>query len=458
MGIRVTLLSAVDQVTGACTLIEAGRSRVLVDLGLVHGDDPPPDNTVLPIERPDWLDAVVLTHAHVDHCGRMPMLARHGFAGPVFMSRPTADLLPIVLHASARVQRRLHHAPVRRGESPPPILYDTQEVDVFLSKINGVQWNQTTPITADIDLTLVPSGHVLGAASVVLTCRCDGRTRRILVSGDLGPNTSSPIPPPAAPPEADLVVMECTRGDVEDGGQVSALDELRTTLRHARASEQIIIAPVFALGRTQSLLHRLAQCDQIDELNMPVVLDSAAGVRLTNVHDRHSDQLNEAAKGMQRDGLDPLRPRSLRVARSKKEAAFIRDLSGPAVILAGHGFAEGGAVLAHLKRWLPSSRARLALIGYMAPNTLGGRLADDPPRVKIEGKWFDVQAPIDRLDGFSGHADAPELQSWLSSIPGPRPVVVLHHGDATPRKVLADVLTTNGWKALRPEIGQAIDV
>ena len=459
MSIQITLLSAVDRVTGACTLVEAGSSRVLVDLGLIQGDhDPPPDNTKLPVDRLDWLDGVILTHAHIDHCGRMPMLARHGYQGSIFTSSPTADLLDTVWTASARVQRRLHYGPIASGMDRPPMLYDQPEVNATLDSVVPIPWHQEIAITPNIQMTLIPSGHVLGAASVLLHCQDQQRSRRILISGDIGPTHSSPIPPPHAPPDADVVIMECTRGDIDTQQTETALESLDTCIRHARASKQIILAPVFALGRTQSLLHRLAQLNAADPLNMPIVLDSKAGAQLTSIHMRHMHELNDDAQQLIQQGLDPLRPPSLQIARSKQEARFIRDLTGPALVMAGHGFAEGGAILSHLKKWLPSPRARIALVGFMHPQSLGGRLAQDPPRVRIDGRWHEVQASIDQLEGFSGHADASGLQSWLESMPSGRPLVCLHHGDAEPRRAFAGRLQNAGWEVCLPAQGEPLEL
>jgi metallo-beta-lactamase family protein len=426
---------------------------VLVDLGLVQGrPDAPEANVALPLDRLDWLDAVVLTHAHADHCGRLPMLPRAGYSGPILTSPATADMLPLILHAAARLQRRLADEARRAGHPPPPVLFDGDEVDRVCEQIVPVPGDAPYEVASDLRVTLHPVGHVLGARAALIS----GPAGDVLVSGDIGHRDGQPLPPPPPPPPADLVVMECTRGDVEDPPQACPDVQLAGVLAQARIDAQVIVCPTFALGRGQQLLFRLGQCARRGEVDMPVMLDSMVASVTAPMHARHPGELSGEARDLLARGIDPLDFPQLTRLRSRRAARVIKDLRGPALVLAGSGFCEGGPIVEHLIRWLPSRSGRVLLAGFCMPGTVSGALADDPPRVRLRGRWVPVEAPIDRLQCFSGHADAPQLQAWLASMPGPRPPVVLNHGDAAPRAAFATRLQSAGYTVHTPGLGEAV--
>jgi len=244
--------------------------------------------------------------------------------------------------------------------------------------------------------------------------------------------------------------MECTRGDAVDAIERSPTDLLGGVLAEAAIDAQVIVCPTFALGRSHQLLFRLGELSRSGRLGMPVFLDSMMASLVAPLHRAHASTLSPAARALCELGDDPLDFPELKRLRSRRAARIIKDVQGPAVVMAGNGFGEGGPIVEHLIRWLPSRRARILLAGYCMPGTITGRLEEDPPTIKLRGRPVRVEASISRLSCFSGHADAPQLERWITSMPGPRPRVILNHGDPAPRETFANRLRGLGYDVGTP--------
>lgn len=457
--IHIRLAGAAGEVTGSCTLIEAGSRRVAIDFGLIQGKpEREATNINMQIDRPDWLDALALTHVHADHCGRLPMLPRHGFSGPVLCTHASAELLPLILGGAARLQKRLASEAKACGGQARPVLFDQREVDRLCDMLVPLDYHEPYEVATGLTLTLHPIGHILGAACVLLSDTTGPHPRRILISGDVGNTLGEPMPPPPPPPAADLVVMECTRGDTDDDIPSPPEEQLASVLTEARIAEQVVLVPTFALGRSHQLLYRLGMLSRQGRLGMPVLLDSHVASITAPMHADYSELLSSGAQSLVQQDLDPLNFPELKRIYNRRQARVIKDIEGPAVIMAGNGFGEGGPIVEHFIRWLPSRKGRLLLSGFCMPGTVIGRLADDPPRIKLRGQWVGVEAPIDRINGFSGHADASQLVRWIASMPGKQPHVVLNHGDPAPRATFAARLSQLGYTTSTPELGEPIPV
>jgi len=454
---RVTLLGAAGEVTGSSTLVDTGARRVLVDLGLVQGDEAADArNAQLPDIDTRWLDAVALTHVHVDHCGRLPMLMQTPWRGPVFCTAPTADLAALALKASARLQRVRHHEWLQRrdrgqwvqGDTPPPILYTKTEVNDLLDRLVPLQFDEAVDLGDGTSLRLRRAGHILGAASVQIDCT----TGRIVCSGDLGREDAPPIPGPSPCPGADLVVMESTYGDRDRRTVDNVESEMARIIAAAAHRGGPVIVPTFAIGRAQQLLHVFRSLQRRGLLEMNVYLDSPLAARATDMHAHWPDFLHNTSPQTLDDPLDfP----GLFKLMSRKDAARLDDLAAPAVILAGNGFGEGGPILRHLARWLPDATATVLLSGHCLAGTLVGHLSGDPPTVKIDGRAVPVEARIEVVDAFGGHADATGLESWLLATDPPGRLV-LNHGEPEPRSALAKRLSERGCTVRMPAVGETI--
>ena len=460
---RVTLFGAAGEVTGSCSLVEAGDRRMLVDLGLFQGTaEASRRNVDLPDVDLRWLDAVALTHVHVDHAGRLPMLMRSGWQGPVFCTHPTAALLRLTLHASSRLQVRRHHEWLQRQEDglmggnadednePPAVLYTSAEVDALLDQLVPLHLDEASDLGAGVSLRLRQAGHILGAASVQI----DTKDHRLVCSGDLGRADVPPIPSPVPCPSADLVMLESTYGSRPGSGLKDVEAALAQVLARAALRGGPIIVPTFAIGRTQQLLFLLGRLSRRGTLDMNVYLDSAMAVRATSMHAHFPSDLHADAQDHLDDALEF--PELFRLT-SRKAARRIDAVAGPAIIMAGNGFAEGGPILRHLARWLPDPEATVLLTGHCLAGTLVGHLATDPPFAFIDGRRVQVQAVIETLDAFGGHATASQLEQWLvhADVPG---TVILNHGEEASRTALAAQLAEKVSTIHCPGIGEGVSL
>lgn len=480
----MTFLGAAGEVTGSCTLLETEHARVLVDFGLFQGSVAQEHrNRTPPSVDFRRLSAVVCTHAHIDHCGRLGMLPRLGYEGLVFCSEPTAELLPNVLRSSANLQKvRLDE--YRGGTGPdavvidpppdpafvalgtrtedPPVLYARGDADRVSRSLVGVPYLAWRDIAPGVRMRLHDAGHVIGSASVELEVVHGASRVRVLFSGDVGPAGESYLAARGFAPAADVVVMESTTGARPTGTPPADVDAaMRAVVEEARAGGRTAVLPTFSVGRAQVLVHHLARLSREGVIgDMPVYLDSPMAMRAAELCVRHPELLSGPARAMIDRGHSPFDFDSLHCLWSRKHSLRVAGRDGAGIILAGSGFCDAGPVLHHLEHALGSDRGYVVFTGYVLPGSLAEALAAGTARrVRINGTEMDVRAQVTRLHGLSGHAAADEMRDWLLGAGHVPSAVVLNHGDDAARTGLGALIRGSCSASLSmPSNGGAIPI
>jgi metallo-beta-lactamase family protein len=464
----MTFLGAAGEVTGSCTLIEHAGTTLLVDCGMFQGSQTAEaKNRRRPTAfDPRRLDAVVLTHAHLDHCGRLPFLVRLGMRCPIFATPASIDLAALILKDSAKIQaddaeraarRRARVGRVRDRDVPRP-LYDAQDVERTLALMRPVAYGVEASIAADASVRFTDAGHILGSASARVRVG-EGAARRVIAfSGDIGVRGTPLLRDPVPIEEGDALVLESTYGDREHKDKAATLAELKGVLRDARATPAgRVVIPAFAVGRTQNLVYHMAEWQRAGEPVQPVVVDSPMAVEATELYRRHRECFDDEAWALIADGHTVLDFASLGFSRTAEESKAINDKGAGIVIISAPGMATGGRVVHHLRHSLGNPAAHVVIVGWQAPGTLGRRLVDREPEVVIYGERIGVRAHVHTLGGLSAHAGQADLVGWCEGIAAHRPRVYLNHGEAEARAGLAAALARrHGLRAQAPAMGEVV--
>ena len=458
---KVIFHGAAGEVTGSCHEVEAAGHRVLLDCGLIQGGraDEARNRDDFGFD-PGAIDAVVLSHAHIDHCGRLPLLVKRGFRGRIWTQRASADLLKVMLEDSAklaeadaeRARRRLREGRGDRDdEAEREPLYTLDDVAKTLKRVRGIAYDTPTAIAPGLTVTLRDAGHILGSASVELVEHAEhaadaadaatggrgARDRVLVFSGDIGTRGTPILRDPAPVPWADLVLLESTYGGRLHRERAATVAELGAVFREAWRDRGCIVIPAFAVGRTQELLYWFAQ--HFDDWGLSrwrVFLDSPMAAKVLGVYERHAELFDDEAKRLWARHPHPLRLPNLHLAESTEESMAINRIDNGAFIIAGSGMANGGRVRHHLRHRLPFERHHVMFVGYQAQGTLGRRLVDGAPHVRILGHDVPVRARRHTVGGLSAHADQAGLLDWYSRI-ADAPPTVLVHGEDDARETLA---------------------
>lgn len=449
MGLSITFLGGADTVTGSKYLVRHGDHSLLVDCGLFQGFKQLRLRNWAPLPvKPSEIDAVLLTHAHLDHSGYLPLLVKEGFTGPAYVSPGTQALCKILLPDSGRLQDEDAYFANRHGFSkhtPALALYTQQDALDCLPHLKSVPWGQTFQPIPDWRATLSEAGHILGASSLLL----EVAGRRVLFSGDIGRPDDSLMNPPAAAPAADTVLIESTYGDRTHPPQ-TLLSELGPTLQRLAARGGVAVVPVFAVGRAQALLHAIAELKAAGQVpkGLPIFLDSPMAVHTTRLF--KPDTAEHRLTGKQ---VEAMRHCATLIS-STDESKALSSRHGPMVILSASGMATGGRVLHHLAQRAGDRRNMIILTGYQSPGTRGATLANGAPFVRIHGRDVEVHAEVVQLQSASAHADSGQLLRWLQTMPQPPDQVYVVHGNME----ASDALRTRiqhqlGWRAVVPEHG-----
>ncbi len=454
----VSFLGGTGTVTGSKFLVESGESTVLVDCGMFQG--------LASLRRRNWqpppldlpaLDAVVLTHAHLDHCGYLPVLARHGWRGPVYATPGTIELARIVLADSAHLMME-DAAQANAGgwtkHRPALPLYDSDDVGRAVQLFRPLEHGVGKRIAAGIELEFGRAGHILGSAWAHLALVPAGKD--VVVSGDLGRPVHRVLQPPQPRPACDALLMESTYGDrVHDDEKASAL--LADTIRRTAARGGSVLIPAFAVDRTEVILVELARLVRAGEIpDLPVFVDSPMALASLRVYRRAFARGWPETRPELSELDDPFDPGHLAELRTPEESMRVNRPGRPSVIISASGMATGGRVLHHLEAMLPDRKHTVLIVGYAAVGTRSRQLAQGAREIKIHGRYVPVRAEVTVVDAFSAHADADELVAWATG--GPEPAVTyLVHGEPEASAALAERLAHDrGWCAVVPRDGERV--
>ena len=459
---KLAFHGAARGVTGSCYLVECAGTRILIDCGLFQGGrELEEENAEQFGFDPVEIGFVLLTHAHLDHCGRLPLLVKRGFRGEIVTTAASRELARLVLLDAAHLQeeeavRRSRQA-ARRGAGPPAVpLYTTGNVLETLALCRRTaRYGVALPLAAGVTVTFLNAGHILGSASVLLELDEGGGRRRLLFSGDLG-NRGRPLlgdaPPP---PQADTVVMETTYGDRLHKPIGPSVEELYTAVDETLKRGGNVIIPTFALERAQELLFFLRAGTESSRLpqTLPVFLDSPMAISATDIFAHYGDCLGPEARQLLRTGHDPFAMPGLRCTRTTEESMALNRVSGGAVIIAGSGMCAGGRVRHHLRHNLDRHASAIVFVGYAARGTPARRIIDGAPSVWLFGEEVAVRARIHTINGFSAHADQAELRRWHRATSAGWTFLV--HGDAAVMRGFAALLENT--EVQMPELHQTFD-
>jgi metallo-beta-lactamase family protein len=441
---QLTIFGAAGEVTGSCYLLSTAHAQLLVDCGMFQDGAAAERRNQLPRDLAiDQLDAVVLTHAHLDHSGRLPLLAGAGYSGPIYATPATIDVATLLLDDAASLQQsdaeRANRRRRRAGRTPLAPLFDEQDVAALLPLFRPLPLEQPAPIAPGVTLRFVEAGHILGSASVILTVTEAGSERTLVFSGDIGPRGTPILNDPARiDVAADLVVLESTYGDRDHRSLEATVAELATLVNQAALNRSKLIIPAFAVGRTQEILYHLAALIRHNAIPaLPIYLDSPLAIKATELYTRYpgladAESLAVRAKHGLWRGLE-----TLELCASAAQSRALNLQPGPCIIIAGAGMCTGGRVLHHFKHNLWRPETLVVIVGYQAAGTLGRLLVEGAKRVQVMDEEIAVRAQIHTLGGFSAHAGQSELLAWLAPMAAGRPQVVLTHGEEPARAALA---------------------
>ena len=463
--VKLQFLGAARQVTGSQYYVEADGARVLVDCGMFQERAYLARNWEKSPLNVRKLDAVLLTHAHVDHCGLAPKLVHEGFRGPILTTSASADLVELVLRDSAAIQaedaafkKKRHRKEGRRGRYPVKPLYTMKDVNRTLSLLKPVDYNQPVRINDHVHAVFHDAGHILGSAMIELRMRDNEEPRRIVFTGDLGQWGKPIVRNPAVIHQADYVVIESTYGDRDHEDHESVESQLEDVVASTVAAGGKLIIPIFAIERAQELiyhLNRLLHAKHIPEV--PVFLDSPMAADVNEVFQRHRECFDVEAEEQVANGQSLLKFPSLRVVRDVKESKSINDLKGPAIIMSTSGMCTAGRIKHHLARHIGDPASTILFVGYQSQGTLGRQIIDGNREVRIHGLSRLVRARVAQIQNASGHADRAGLLQWLGHFQKPPRQLFVTHGEQQASLAFAEqVRRQMHWNVSVPEYKETV--
>jgi metallo-beta-lactamase family protein len=464
--VKIKLVGASGgEVTGSAYVVRANGSTILVDAGMFQGGRQSEAKNKLPSGvRPQDFAALLLTHGHLDHTGRVPLLIKHGFRGPIFASAATIDLSEIILKDSAKLQaqdaERKSRDGVGRGLPRVEPLYEPKDVDPFRKLSRAIFLNKPVKVAPGMTARWLESGHMLGSGSIELTVEEDGRKKVVVFSGDLGPESMPILKQFQTFDHADAVFLESTYGDRDHRPYAQTVADFENIVREVSATSGKMLVPTFAIGRSQQILfHMAVMFLRRDVPGFPVYLDSPMAIEASKVYVKHPDLHDEELWAWRKKGLLPLNPKYFQASTTPAESKRLNSLEGPCAILAGGGMCTAGRILHHLRFNLPNPSTHVVIVGFQGDGSLGRKLVEKQKMVYISGERVPVKAKIHTLNGFSGHAGQSELLKWFATLAPSKPRVFLTHGEDRARQALSNQIKKRFKLAAHlPQQGEVVEI
>jgi metallo-beta-lactamase family protein len=462
---RITFYGAAGGVTGASYYCETETAQILIDCGMFQGArEAETLNKKAPPVNYKKLNAIVLTHAHLDHCGRLPLAVKAGYSGPVFATLATMDLVALVLRDALKVKasdiEKQNRMLVRHGRSKISMPYDEYDVEQAISLLKPMEYHQPVHVAPGMEIMVSEAGHILGSGTLKLTVSEKRKKKIIVFSGDIGARGMPIVRDPENFHEADMVIMESTYGNRDHKPLQDTIDEAIDIIREALHTKGKILVPSFAIGRTQDVLYYIEQAFRRGGLpRFPIYIDSPMAIEATRIYMSHPELFDEEMVEFVNSG-DMARDKGyIRPTPTADESKSLNEVKGPCMIIAGSGMCNAGRIQHHLRHNLWKPETSVLIVGYQASGTLGRQLVNGEKFVRIWGEKIAVKAAIHKLGGFSAHAGQSELLKWFNALAFVRPKVVLTHGEDDARETLAGLLRHRyGIIPLLPKYGESVTI
>jgi metallo-beta-lactamase family protein len=465
MDIKLTFLGASQNVTGSRYQLEVNNKRILIDCGLYQERkfadrnwDPFPTD-------PGTFDCILLTHAHLDHCGLLPKFVAEGFLGKIYTTSASAALAKIITQDSAKImaqdarfKAKRHKKQNKKGKHPYKPLYDIEDALKCASLFAPVKYHQTTEIAEGITISFAPTGHILGAASILVTITQNGETRTILFSGDVGRWDVPILKDPYLHESADYMLIESTYGDSthEDNSHIQG--KLADVINETHKAGGNIVIPTFAVERSQEILYYLNELRIEKKIpHLMTILDSPMAIKATKVFQNNPQMFDEEMTEYMKKQQSPFNFSELQMTQTASESKTINGISGTAIIMAGSGMCTGGRIKHHLVNNISRKESTILFVGYQADGTLGRIILNGIKEIRLFGQKFPVKARIERIHGFSGHADQGELLRYIEKFKQPPKTTFIVHGEKNVAKKFAKCLTDKkGWQCVVPQYQETV--
>jgi len=461
---EIEFYGATSGVTGSCHILRANGHLILLDCGLIQGPREVEQKNREPFPfAPQEINAVVLSHGHIDHSGRIPLLVKQGYDGPIYAHNATCDLCRILLKDSASLQQRdaEYENKWRKRKGKPLVepLYSVDDVDEALSRSVGLSYRERREILPGVSICFQDAGHILGSSSVEVWLNEDGYEQKIVFSGDLGQYDMPILNDPAVIQHADHVLVESTYGNRRHRELQRTIDEIGEIISQARHDRGNLLIPAFSVGRSQEILYFMGKYfDDWDLGRWRIFLDSPMAIKATEVYWNYPQLYDEEATRLRREANEMPPLKNLHLSSSVEDSMAINNIASGAIIIAGSGMCNGGRIIHHLKHNLARQGAHVMIVGYQAYGTLGRKLVDGHEEVRIHGDYYPVRARIHTVGGLSAHGDVDDLTRWLRNFNSDPAVHVVHGEDESKQAFRDSIEQQLGLRADVPAKGDVLEL